>query len=107
VAASIREFFGPAPGALQDHLNSVELSRITITALATGGGILALLEAILLNVGTIFPAPADAAVAAVFVALIIEAFRRLGHGLEPVSVRANGLAQPEDNGDTGGRRRIR
>ena len=92
--ASVRDFFGPAPGALKDHLNGVELSRITITALTAGGGTLALLQAILLNVGKIFPAPTDAAVAAVFVTLIIEALRRLGHGPETVPVRANGRRNP-------------
>jgi hypothetical protein len=104
--ASVRAFFGPAPGALKDHLNGVELSRITITALTTGGGILALLQTILTNVGTIFPAPADAALAAVFVTLIMEALRRLGHGPETVPVQANGHRNPGGNGDTG-RRRIR
>jgi hypothetical protein len=107
LGASIRGFFGPAPGALKDHLNGVELSRITITALTTGGGTLALLQAILVNVGTIFPAPADAALAAVFVALIIDALRRLGHGPATVPVQANGLRNPGGNGDTGRRRRIR
>jgi hypothetical protein len=104
--ASVRGFFGPAPGAIKDHLNGTELSRITITALMTGGGTLALLQAILMNVSTIFPAPTDAALAAVFVTLIIEALRRLGHGPEVVPVQANGHRKPGGNGDTG-RRRIR
>ncbi len=104
---SVVSFFGPAPGALKDHLNGTELSRITITALASGGGTLALLQAILANVGVIFPAPADAAVAAVFVTLIIEALRRLNHGPELVPVQSNGhRSKPGGNGDTG-RRRLR
>jgi hypothetical protein len=107
LGASVRDFFGPAPDALKGHLNGVELSRITIMALTTGGGTLALLQAILMNIGTIFPAPSDAAVAAVFVMLIIEALRRLGHGPETVPVRATGVHHPGGNGDTGGRRRIR
>src|SRR5947209_5624660 len=98
VGASVRDFFGPAPGALKDHLNGVELARITIMALTAGGGTLALLQAILMNIGKIFPAPTDAAVAAVFVTLIIEALRRLGHGPAAVPVGANGRRTPGENG---------
>ena len=93
-APQCASFFGPAPGALKDHLNGVELSRITITALTTGGGTLALLQAILMNVGTIFPAPTDAALAAVFVTLIIEAAAPSWPWAgDRVAVRANGSPQ--------------
>jgi hypothetical protein len=104
---SLRDYVGPAPGALKDHINSVELSRITITALTAGGGTLALLQAILMNVGTIFPAPADAALAAVILTFTLESLRRLGHGEEQSSSRSTALHHPGGNGDTGRRFRIR
>jgi hypothetical protein len=97
---SFRDFLGPAPGALKDHLNTVELSRIVITSLAAGGSILTLLQAILMNVGTIFPAPTDAALAAVCLTLILEAVRRLNHGENCVPAAAPGLHAPGTNGDT-------
>jgi hypothetical protein len=80
---SPRAFWGEVPGALKNHLNTVELTRITITSLAAGGGVLGLLQALLASVGTIFPAPSDAALAAVILTLILDSLRRLDHGQEP------------------------
>jgi hypothetical protein len=81
---SLRSFLGAAPGALKDHLNTEELTRITLTALTAGGGTLGLLQLLLASVGTIFPAPTDAALAALILTVILESLRRLGHGQEPV-----------------------
>jgi hypothetical protein len=65
---------------LRGHLNTEELTRITVAALAAGGGLFGLLQAVVLQIGTIFPAPGDAAFAAVVLTTILEAQRRLGHG---------------------------
>jgi hypothetical protein len=103
----VRDFFGPAPGALKDHLNTAELSRTAIAALTAGGGTLALLQAILMNVGTIFPAPTDAALAAVILTFLLEAGRRLAHGQNTVPGITAGMHNPGDNGDGGNRFRGR
>ena len=89
-----RDFLGAAPGALKNHLNRVELVRITVTALMAGGGTLGFLQAIFLNVGTIFPAPSDAALAAAVLTIILESLRRLGHGHELATVGLNGVHVP-------------
>jgi hypothetical protein len=101
ILASVRDFLGPAPGAIKKHLNTDELTRITLTALTAGAGTVALLQAILANVGSIFPAPTDAALAAVFLTFILEALRRLGHGQESVPAVAAGMRRPGGNGDGG------
>jgi hypothetical protein len=97
---NLRDFFGPAPGALKAHLSTVELSRITIAALTAGGGTLLFLQALLLNVGAIFPAPTDAALAAVVLTLLIEAVRRLGQGADDPRQSVPSLRYPGGNGDT-------
>jgi hypothetical protein len=107
VGTFLRDFFGPVPGALKDHLNTSELSRITLTALTAGGGTLALLQALLMNVGNIFPAPTDAALAAVILTFLLEAVRRLGHGQDSASGATAGMHNPGDNGDGGNRFRDR
>jgi hypothetical protein len=84
---AIAGYFAAAPGTLKNHLNADELARVTVSALAAGGGIFAVLEAIVLHAGTIFPAPTDAALAGVALTLILEALRRLGHGDEPPASR--------------------
>jgi hypothetical protein len=104
---SVRDFFGPVPGALKDHLNTTELARIIITSLTAGGGILALLQALIMNVGTIFPAPTDAALAAVILTFLLDSLRRLGHGQDSVPGVATGMRNPGDNGDGGSRFRGR
>jgi hypothetical protein len=99
--SSIREFFGPAPATIKKHLNTDELTRITLTALTAGAGTVALLQAILVNVGNIFPAPTDAALAAVVLTFALEALRRLGHGQEPAPAVAARVRRPGGNGDGG------
>jgi hypothetical protein len=101
ILASVRDFLGPAPGAIKKHLNTAELSRITLTALTAGAGTMALLQAILTNVGNIFPAPTDAALAAVVLTLILETLRRLGHGQERAPAVGAGMRHPGGNGDGG------
>lgn len=85
---SLRSYFAGVPGALKDHLNSEELLRIAITALSAGSGIFGLLEAVLSRVGVVFPAPADAALAAALMTVILETRRRLGHGEPPPAARS-------------------
>lgn len=81
--ARLSVYLAAAPGAIKSHLNAQELVRITVAAVAAGGGVFGVLQAVVLNAGTIFPAPADAALAAAVLTLILEANRRLGHGEEP------------------------
>jgi hypothetical protein len=94
LGTSPRAFWGEVPGALKNHLNTVELTRITITALTAGGGVLGLLQALLKNVGTIFPAPTDAALAAVILTIVLESLRRLDHGQELAPVGAVRVQAP-------------
>jgi hypothetical protein len=82
LARSVRDFFRAAPNTLKDHLNQEELIRIAIASLGAGGGLFGLLHAIVLNIGSIFPAPGDAALAAVILTAILEVLRRLGHGTD-------------------------
>jgi hypothetical protein len=81
----LRTFFDEVEDSLKSHLNTKELSRITVTALGAGGGVFALLEAVMRSAGTIFPAPTDAALAATILATILESRRRLKHGSESTS----------------------
>jgi cobalamin synthase len=75
-------FFEEVPGSLKGHLNQEELVRVSVTALTAGGGLFGLLQALSLSVGSIFPAPSDAALAAALLTAILEILRRLGHGGE-------------------------
>ena len=84
----VRHFFAAVPGSLMDHLNSEELIRIAITALTAGGGVLGIFEGVLGGVARVFPAPADAALAAALLTAILEVCRRLRHGEELVPRRA-------------------
>jgi hypothetical protein len=77
-----RDFFAAVPGALKNHLNSEELARISVAALAAGSGVFGLLQAILLNSGTIFPSPIEAALATAILTTVLECHRRLGQGRE-------------------------
>ena len=79
-------FFAAVPGSLKNHLNRVELIRISISSLTAGGGIFGFLELTFQSVGILFPSPADAALAGAVFTLILEARRRLSQGTE-VSVR--------------------
>src|SRR5262249_21177905 len=73
-------FFAEVPGAIKGHLNIVEPIRIAVMALAAGGGIFGLLQAIELNVGQIFPAPADAGLASAVLTLLLDVPRRPAQG---------------------------
>jgi hypothetical protein len=79
---AICRFWAAAPGSIKHHLNTEELARITITSLTAGGGLFGLIEALTLNVGSIFPASGDAALATVLLTMLLEAHRRLGQGQE-------------------------
>jgi hypothetical protein len=83
VFAAIRRYLAEAPDAIKNHLNTTELLRIAVAALTTGGGVFSVLQAIVVNAGTIFPAPADAALATAVFTVILEVNRRLNHGAEP------------------------
>jgi hypothetical protein len=72
--------FEAVPGSLKAHLNVEELARIAVTALAAGGGVFGVLQAVVQSAGTIFPAPADASLAVSVLTTILEVHRRLGHG---------------------------
>ena len=52
----ICRFLAAAPGSIKNHLNTEELARITIASLTAGGGLFGLIQALALNVGSIFPA---------------------------------------------------
>lgn len=87
LASWLRAFLGEVPGSIRDHLNTRELVRIALTSLAAGGGLLGLLQAVVLASGSIFPSPADASLAAAVLTLILEACRRLDHGDPPSASR--------------------
>ena len=76
-------FWGAAPGALKNHLNTEELARITIASLTAGGGLFGLIEALSLDVAAVFPASGDAALATVVLTILLEGRRRLRQGQEP------------------------
>jgi hypothetical protein len=76
-------FFQEPPGALRDHLNIDELVRVVTVAVTAGGGLYGLLELLVVYAGTIFPAPADAGLAAAVLTLILESRRRLRQGATP------------------------
>jgi hypothetical protein len=80
---SVRDFFAAVPGSLKNHLNVDELARITMTAVTAGSGVFAILETLLHSAGVVFPAPSDAALAAIVLTIILEAHRRLAQGSEP------------------------
>jgi hypothetical protein len=103
VFARIRRFFAAVPGSVHGHLNGAELLRIAATALSAGGGLLGVLEAVRLGVGAIFPAPADAALAALILTTILETLRRLGHGADPSGVVPGGATSGRDQAARGRR----
>lgn len=76
----LKSFLSAAPGALKNHLNIDELCRVVVAAVSAGGGVFAIFQAVLSQCGAIFPAPIDAAFAALVMTLILEATRRLDHG---------------------------
>ncbi len=84
-ARSVRDLFRAVPNSLKYHLNQEELIRIAIASLGAGGGLFGLLHAIVLNLGSIFPAPGDAGLAAVMLTTILDVLRRLGHGTDQES----------------------
>ncbi len=83
----LRDFFGEVPGSIKNHLNTEEIYRITVAALSSGAGFFGLFQAIMLHIGTIFPAPADAAMASLILTVILETYRRLGQGSQPMLQR--------------------
>jgi hypothetical protein len=82
LARSVCDFFRAAPNSLKNHLNQDELIRVAITSVGAGGGLFGLLQAIVMNLGMIFPAPGDAALAAVILTAILDVLRRLDHGTD-------------------------
>jgi hypothetical protein len=84
LGTAIADFFGEVPGALKNHLTASELFRIAVMALAAGGGMFGALQAVVVYVGPIFPAPADAGLASAVLTLILEVLRRLGHAQKNV-----------------------
>jgi hypothetical protein len=78
IASGITSFLAAAPGAIQGHLNTGELLRIVGSSLVTGGAS-AVLPAILASVGQVV-APGDAALATGLATVVVEVYRRLGHG---------------------------
>jgi hypothetical protein len=89
-------FWGTVPGSLRNHLNIEELGRITITSLTAGGGLFGLVQALTLTAGLIFPATADAALATAVMTMILETYRRLGQGQEPVPSAPNGRGRASE-----------
>ena len=90
----LTRFFAEAPGSLKDHLNQEEVIRISVSSLTAGGGILGLFELVLRSSGTLFPAPADAALATAILTLILETRRRLSQGSESIPFsRSRNLAR--------------
>ena len=59
VLASLRQYPAAVPGSLRGHLITEELARVTIAAIAIGGGAFSLLNALAIQAGAILPGPAD------------------------------------------------
>jgi hypothetical protein len=89
IGDAIQGFLGQAEQSLQGHLNVSELLRVVVTALLTGAGTLGVLSAIQAAAGTVFPQPADAALAVSVLTAIADVVRRLGQGktLPPGALR--------------------
>jgi hypothetical protein len=85
-------FFAAVPGSIKGHLNTEELVRVLMTGLSAGGGVLGLLELLRADVGVLFPAPNDAALAATVLTLLLEIRRRLTHGVAASNVRPSRAA---------------
>ncbi len=85
IVGVIGDFVGPAANSIKGHLNVVELIKVAISAVASGGGVLGILQAALPAIGLIFPLPQDAALAAAVLTAIGEVIRRLSHGGPPPS----------------------
>lgn len=85
IVGVIGDFIGPATNSIKGHLNIAELIKVGITAVASGGGVLGILQAALPAIGLIFPLPQDAALASMILTAIGEVIRRLSHGASPPS----------------------
>ncbi len=93
IAAVVRYVVGfasEAPRSIKGHLNLEELTRIAASSFIAGGGTLGFLDSIVRNIGMIFPAPADAALAVTLVTLLHEVVRRLKHGDVPATTGTRG-----------------
>lgn len=71
-----------ASGSLRDYLNPVELARVVFPALLHGGGVYAVLTALLDSSSTIFAAPYAALAVSILTALV-QVARFLGQGAAP------------------------
>jgi hypothetical protein len=80
IFGAIWAFLGPVASSIQGHLNAMELLRVLLAAIFTGGGVLGMLGTIMPSVGLIFPSPHDAALATAVLTGISEVIRRLSHG---------------------------
>ena len=74
------KFAKEAPRSLKGHLNLDELTRVAVASFIAGGGAFGFLDSVVRNIGVIFPAPADAALAVMLITLILDVARRLQHG---------------------------
>lgn len=75
----VSQFFGSAPDSIRSHLNLNELARVVVASLLSGGGayevVLALAESI-----PRWADPADVGLVTAGLVLVLEIWRRLGHG---------------------------
>lgn len=79
--ARLKKYFAEVPGSIRGFLNVNELVRVLMTSIVSGGGVLAVLQALAASAGTIFPAAQDAALAALLLTSLLEVTRRLQQGV--------------------------
>ena len=82
----IKEFFASVANSTKGFLNAEELYRSILTALGSGsflGLVLTVFQAVLANVGMIFPNPAIGALATMLLTLVVDLLRRLNQGGKP------------------------
>ena len=87
----IKEFFASVANSTKGFLNSEELYRSILTALGSGsflGIALTVFQALLANVGTIFPIPVVGALATMLLTLVVDLLRRLNQGGKPAPTPA-------------------
>ncbi len=84
--AALKRFFAVSESSIQGFLSLEDLYRSILTALGTGSSIgvaIMVLQAILTNVGLVFPNPAVASLATVILTMVLDLLRRQSQGTVP------------------------
>jgi hypothetical protein len=78
--APVFRFCEVVPGTKKAQLTLDEVVRIAVSTVSAAGGLFGVLKFLEWNLGPIFPAPIDAAMACAVLTLILETCRRLDQG---------------------------